>query len=152
MFTHLVSYERDPNPGVSILARTVLDYIRGKAVAKQHHLSISKSFIARELESSGESLGRMGGVGSSNSGSTPPTRSQQASGSCGSSTSTTPSSITPIIGTKFINWCWSQFSRSSAGAAAAGGGGWSAAAGGAMGIISGGNGKEALLDPQDPAV
>lgn len=124
VYASLVCLERDPHPGVCILARTVLEYIRGKALVKSQQMNVSKSFVARELESSGES--KPG---------TPTGRGGSLGGGSGVVV-VTPCSITPIVATKFIDWCWCQFSRPSGG----------------MGGLSGGGVVEECGDKQDPSV
>ncbi|CAL8124186.1 unnamed protein product [Orchesella dallaii] len=98
VWTYLVSYERDPHPGVCILARSVIEYIKSKAFAKSQNLN--KSFQARELESSTEAICK-----STSSTASTPTRVSQPP------VLTTPVPITPVIATRYINWCWSQFSK-----------------------------------------
>ncbi|ODM94118.1 Regulatory-associated protein of mTOR [Orchesella cincta] len=97
VWASLLAYERDPHQGVSILARSVIEYIKSKAYAKTQ--SLNKSFQTRELESSTEALSKTSSTAST------PTRTTQPP------LLSTPVPITPVIATRYINWCWSQFSK-----------------------------------------
>ncbi|XP_021951380.1 regulatory-associated protein of mTOR isoform X2 [Folsomia candida] len=123
----ITTYEKDPYHGVALLARTVLQNIRIKAkeamkINGGNKLSLSLA------NSSISSTGSGGPSVSISSVASTPIKSNTGTVTSGSGARRTPSpdptgsgditkstsSFQPLIGTKYIEWCWDRFARPSA--------------------------------------
>ncbi|CAG7784958.1 unnamed protein product [Allacma fusca] len=108
VWSAMSAYEKDPYPGVALLARTVMEYIRQKA---RESMSAGIKNLANLSISSTSGRTSVGSNHNSSLSQSPDPNSSLNNG--GSGDSIKPKDIIPLIGTKYIEWCWDRFARPS---------------------------------------